>query len=515
MYRVMMRQGWDGEEVCIHSDYGDEPRMLSGKIAKSTDAFPTLEFSVAPSNLAFGNINPYQTFFRVLRPDKQKVLFEGRAIKDNPQMTTDGQVDDTVSVNGLEDILHDSVQPFKEYRNVTPKVFLQALITEHNKVVEDYKQVKLGAVMVTNSTDNVYRFTDDTADTFNTIQDKLVSRLGGEIRIRREADGLYLDYEPEIAQQSNQVIRLSDNMLSMARTLDPTGVVPILKPLGKAADRTSTGDDSTQETSTPRMTISSVNDGSPYIRDEKLIALYGEITVAKTWDDVTIAKNLLANGKAFMAAQKAVSEQLTVTAADLSLIDASIDDFDCGNYQPIQNQLLGVDANRRIVTQTIDICAPTSSSMTLGDVALTIEQYNRQVKQAAKQAASLVADYATMRGQLNAIGTQVTGLDKTVESISISAAALDALRAVPEVKLSPGPKALMLTYTITPGAVAGVSYTAQICQDLNSWSTGSTITDLSATFTVAAAGDYFVRVKATVGGYDSPWSQPARITITA
>ncbi|WP_125703689.1 phage tail spike protein [Lacticaseibacillus daqingensis] len=514
MYRILMRQGWDGSEQVIHSEVGDGPRLMAATLGKAVDTYDTLTVSADPTNPLYGTVQPLQTFLRVVRPDKHRQLFEGRVWTYQPgDMATDGTLTNVVVAMGLEDVLHDSIQPFAEYHDISPRDFLAALISAHNAQVESWKQVQLGVVNVTNTTDNVYRYTDDGTDTYDTIQDKLVSRLGGEIRIRHEEDGLYLDYMTEIAEQSNQVIRLASNMLSLTQKLDPTAIFTVLKPLGKAADRTTTDDDgnSSTETSTPRLTIESVNSGSPFLRDEALIAEFGIITVAQQWDDVTDATNLLSKGKAMLAMQKPVKDQVQITAADLSMVNGAVDDFVCGNYNRIVNPLVSYDANRRIVTQDLDLCDPSQSTMAAGDVMLTHEQYTRQITLAAKTAEARLASTAS---QISSLNNKVTDLTGQAGTLAESEKALKALRAQPTVVLSAEAGVLQIEYTIVAGAVPADTYTPEISMDQNDWTPGDTISGKTGKFYPSMAGTYYVRVKATLDGYDSPYSPAARVVVT-
>lgn len=125
MYRVLMRQGWNGPEQVIHSELSarDGPRLLAGKVTKAVGSYPTAEITLYPSNPAYANINPFQTFIRVVRVDKHKMLFNGRAYTLEPAMATDGTITEVVSFVGLADFLHDSVQPWAEFHNITPKAF--------------------------------------------------------------------------------------------------------------------------------------------------------------------------------------------------------------------------------------------------------------------------------------------------------------------------------------------------------------------------------------------------------
>ena len=380
MYRILLRTSWDATPILIHDDSAGD-RLVTAKITKSTDSYDSLDFTIDPTHKAFNKITPYQTFITVVRTKPQRTLFEGRVLTIQPSMDNGGVINKSVTCEALEGLLHDSVQPWAEFHNTSPKQFLQTLINNHNAQVESYKQIKLGNVTVTNSTDNVYRYTDDTKDTFDTIKDKLITSLGGEIQLRHETDGLYLDYEPTIGELSNQVIRLQSNLMSITQKIDPTTVITKLKPLGATQQQ-----DNATSASSPRLTIAGVNGGSPFLVDDNLVTEFGIQTGVETWDDVTTDSALLTKGKAFLSAQAAASQQVQLSAVDLSLLKQNVDDFICGNSYHIINPLLGFDQTLRAIGQTIDIGNPSDSGLTFGDAMLSQEEYNQQMKKSTAAA---------------------------------------------------------------------------------------------------------------------------------
>src|SRR5699024_695621 len=107
---------------------------------------------------------------------------------------------------------------------------------------------------VTNPTDNVYRYLGY-ENTYETIKDKLIKRLGGYIQARREVDGLYLDYLEEVGEYIESTpIRLSHNMQSIDYEVDPTEIVTRLVPLG---ERIESEDEDAADASEARLTIES------------------------------------------------------------------------------------------------------------------------------------------------------------------------------------------------------------------------------------------------------------------
>lgn len=375
-FRITIREGWDGTEKVLNSDIFPNYRLVSAVLSKSTTTYDSFTLDIDPTHAMYTEIEPYTCFVKVTRPDKGLTLFEGRVLTYSDSMDSSGKVQKEAVCEGLEGFLHDSVQPWKEFHNTTPKDFLQALITEHNRQVESYKQITLGTVTVTNSTDNVYRFTDDTQDTWANIQDKLVSRLGGEMRIRNEGGKLFLDYEPEISSECPQRIELAHNMVSSSRTVDPSEIVTVLKPLGVTQERQN--NDGSTDVSSPHLTIASVNGGNDYLRDDQLISQFGIHVKTETWEDVTTPQALLAKGRAFLNAQKAIKYQLQAGYIDLSFLEETIGMIECGTYVRIVNQLEGLYATERIVAMSLDLLDVANSTLTLSDNPIDLDTYRSQ-----------------------------------------------------------------------------------------------------------------------------------------
>lgn len=412
-FRITIRNGWNGEEKVLNSDIFPNYRLVSAVLSKSTTTYDSFTFDIDPTHAMYTEIEPYTCFVKVTRPDKGLALFEGRVLTYSDSMDSSGTVQKEAVCEGLEGFLHDSVQPWKEFHNTTPKDFLQALITEHNRQVESYKQITLGTVTVTNSTDNVYRFTDDTQDTWANIQDKLVSRLGGEMRIRNEGGKLFLDYEPEISSECTQRIELSHNMVSSSRNVDPTEIVTVLKPLGATQERQNS--DGSTDVSSPHLTIASVNGGNDYLRDEALIDQFGIHVKTETWEDVTTPQALLAKGRAFLNAQKAIKYQIQAGYIDLSFLKENIGMIECGSYVSIVNQLEGLYATERIVAMSLDLLDVANSTLTLSDNPIDLDTYRSQKRSETDAQKALINRLIMRQSKIN---KEISDLSKQNQQLS-------------------------------------------------------------------------------------------------
>src|SRR5690625_4497936 len=137
-----------------------------------------------------------------------------------------------------------------------------ALIDYHNNQVEDYKRIYPGQFEVTTSTDNLYVYLSAEKTTFEEIDDKILTRVGGELRIRKENGKRYLDVLERIGEDKQTEIRIAKNLKSISQDVDPTEIITRLTPLG---ERIESEDEEATDASQARLTIESVNNGLPYI----------------------------------------------------------------------------------------------------------------------------------------------------------------------------------------------------------------------------------------------------------
>ncbi|MCL2562961.1 MAG: phage tail protein [Oscillospiraceae bacterium] len=93
-----------------------------------------------------------------------------------------------------------------------------------------------------------------------------------------------------------------------------------------------------------------------------------ETTVEGTivWDDVTNPDELRTKAEAWLR-QQSVSNSVTISALDLSLIGESSDRFCVGNTYTTHHPILGIDDAYRLIEQTIDLLDPLKGTLTFGN----------------------------------------------------------------------------------------------------------------------------------------------------
>jgi len=403
----------DGVETVVHSPYVNDLKLSSGTIKREINKIDSFNFSFYLNNPAYGKIKPLKTLINVLNLKTGKYDFEGRVLGPSKNMDSSGLFDESYECEGELGYLHDSQQKHREFRG-SPLELLTDILNYHNSQVEDYKKFYVGNVTVEDPNDYIYVYTSAEQDTYETIKDKLLDRLGGELQIRKENGVRFLDYLVEVGEQKDTEIRLAKNLISMSVDVDPTEIVTRLTPLGtriQSEDETATG------ASEARLTIETVNNGIPYIDREDLIAEFGIQGGSVTWDDVTDPNNLLSKGRTYLSSQKTSLNQYKIAALDLFLIGLDIDYLDVGNSYPVINPVMGIDERLRIIGKSININEPQNSDLTIGDKFKTLSEYQSDANKSVKQVVDLQNTVSRQSQTIAALKTELTAVDNAVQEV--------------------------------------------------------------------------------------------------
>lgn len=118
-----------------------------------------------------------------------------------------------------------------EYHDMTVRGFLEALLNVHNSKVNDKRKFYVGAVTVKDNNDSLYRYTNYET-TLECINEKLIKKLGGHIKVRKENGKRYIDYIEDYAKVSNQIIQFGENLMDFTKDYDTSDICTVLIPLG-------------------------------------------------------------------------------------------------------------------------------------------------------------------------------------------------------------------------------------------------------------------------------------------
>ena len=381
--------------------------ISDGKLELLESEIDRLTLTVNQANYLFGNVRPLQTHIEAYQDNS--LLFRGRALDLTREMKDSGQFVQSFVFESIQNYLQDTSQRWAKVQNTTPKQFFQRLINTHNSQVPDYKKFVVRNVDVTNSTDNVYRYIEDGATTWDTIKDKLVSRLGGFIRVEY-VDGVnYIDYlqNPGKDHPNDTPIQIAKNLQSASVQVDPTEVITQLVPLGATIEQNESNPNPDTQVSQPRIDIKSVNGGKDYLDIPDLQKEFGIIRKSVQWDDVHEPAILLTKAKQWIQAQSSAKESWTVNALELP----DLKSFKISDRYLFNNQAVASPQLLRVTGKSIDLSHWQKSTLTIAEKQTKLSEYQLENRNAAKQVQQL-------RSKVESYGNKIVTLNNEQKELT-------------------------------------------------------------------------------------------------
>ena len=373
MYIVKLINGVS--ETIIH---GNIENITNGKIKEEINAIPSFSFSIYPNNVGYQLLTPFYTKVEVYDEKHRHIAFDGRVLVVEPSMDSSGLILKRVTCEGKLAYLNDTVQEYCVPKNWTTKGLLQQILKVHNARVDVSKVINLGNVQAVDANDNIYVGIQYDSS-WKTLVEKLVKKSGGEFQFRNINGSLYLDYLKQIGEEKSTSIILAKNMQSITQKIDSSSLITRLYPYGvKIKVKDESGNEKETE---ERLSISSVNDGKPYIEDAEYLSRYGVVETTQFWDDVNSLEILKSKGAAWLKENNRITVSYEIDAFDLSLIDVDSDELTVGNIYPVRNELLDIDEKLRVISRTIDVIEPHKTTLEFGSKKQTLTNMQTSINQ--------------------------------------------------------------------------------------------------------------------------------------
>ena len=298
--------------------------------------------------------------------------------------------------------------------------FFRWILSQHNAQVTAEQQIKPGVVTVSDPNNYITRSSEDYATAMTTISDKLLkSSLGGNLLIRYEDDGNYLDYYAALPLTNTQTVEFAENLLDLSSETDGADIYTAILPEGKDG-----------------LTIGNLPDGDltdDLVKSGKIIysksgvATYGRITRHIKWDDVTVDTNLREKAKAALADNGlSMPETITCKAVDLGWQEG-IQHFRVGRMTALVSTPHGYSASYPLMELAPDILDPGNTQITLGATQRTYtgsqidaaRNVGNRIESTRKELTDRVDGSASQ--VILATQQQITDLQHNVNSIILSA----------------------------------------------------------------------------------------------
>lgn len=386
MYQVF----YDGELIydprgANCAEPGDETyALIDGSLDLAVGSAGTLTMTLAGGHPMISSMQPRLGTVKVveLLGNTASTVFLGRIIRD----TLNFDNSHTYECEGRLACLNDTVMaPYSfpsnyesdaDYQTAVtnqtvPAYWLGKLLEIHNGMAwNSENQIQLGTVTVTGG--SFVRSSESWENMWRTITGDLPdSTLGGNLVVRYVGDVAYLDYLADFTAQSAQTVDFSENLIDVTRTNYSgdyfNGVIPI-------------GEDGLTCSAVPNGYYGTNNQlyksGSYIVTPAERDAGFGNVMRIVHFDGITTAAELVNKAVALLESVAFVDE-IEVSAADLSGVDASIPAWHLAELLTINNPPQNMRAAYAIVGLGIDILGDVTTKLTLGARAATMSGTSR------------------------------------------------------------------------------------------------------------------------------------------
>lgn len=349
----------------------DSGYVLTDPVIKRDSLYSqgSFTFTMAPNHPCYDDVEPLNTIVTVYNDTEE--LFRGRVINTTQDFYNQKEV---YCEGELAFLLDSYYRPFGFSGGVSE--FFTAIIENHNSQVDETRQFQVGEVTVTDPNDYIVRSSETPVSSWDMINDRLIDLLGGYIRVRVEDGVRYIDYLADYEDYSDQTIEFGKNLLDLESYISAEDIITCLIPYGaeyEADDENYTEQPENGSYNGNRVTIESeTDDGRDYVYSETGVALYGQIWGTNTWDDVTLASNLLTKAQAYVDASIAAATTLTIKAVDLHLVDVDMTRIHLGDYVKVYSKPHNLSLWLQCTAMSIDLQNPEDTEITLGNGLATL-----------------------------------------------------------------------------------------------------------------------------------------------
>ena len=400
------------DDLLIHSDVTplETVKAINPVLTLEDSAAGSLEFSLPPINKGYSDTKIKRMVTEITVKENGNWLWSGRVLQDSFDFWNNRKI----VCEGELAFLNDSIQPPHKYDvekdHTTISTFFTALINNHNSQVATNRQFQIGMILVndgdvTDNSDSIYRFTNYET-TLECINDKLVDRLKGHIRVRHQDGFRYIDYvRDEDLTANSQIIRFGVNLLDFSKNFDMSELATVIVPRGDRLELDD-GDPRYIEGLEPYLTVETLGvktetitnpdgsthtetwhkDKSMFVENETAVNNFGWVCAVVDWNNVTNAETLYSKAAKYLKDEQYEKMTLEIQALDLKYLSSSNEPIRFQSKLRCISEPHNMDHTFIVSKMQIDLSNPGNSIYTLGtDVKLSLTQAASRINSEVKE----------------------------------------------------------------------------------------------------------------------------------
>lgn len=367
------------DDLLVYSDISplESVKVIEPKLSLADSAAGSLEMTLPPTNVGYSVIQRMTTNIIVTCDEEE--IWRGRVLTDDYDFWNRRKV----FVEGELAYLNDTIQPPCQYlsESTTIETFITSLLTNHNANVEDNKKFEVGMITVQDGDqleddDHIYRYTNYET-TLECLNEKLVERLGGHLRVRHQNGKRYLDYiSDDSIGANNQAIQFGLNLMDFVKSFDMSELATVLVPRGARLEEEEIEGLEAYLTIKECATVTDEHEqGTLFIRNQNAVDTYGWIEAVIDWDNVTDKDILYSKAKKYLEDEQYEKMVLEIKAVDLKYAMQSEERIKMLDKLRCISEPHGMDHTFPVTQMQIRLDKPDDSIYTLGtDVVLSLTQ---------------------------------------------------------------------------------------------------------------------------------------------
>lgn len=370
------------DSTCIFNDTTplESLKVINPKLVMEDSAAGSLELTLPPGNAGYDIIERMNTDMIVMCGNEE--IWRGRVITES----VDFWKRKKLYCEGELAFLNDTIQPPHQYlsTDTTITTFLSDMLSVHNSKVGSNRQFEIGIVTVDDGDQEddsaaIYRYTNYES-TLQCINEKLVSRLGGHLRVRHQNGVRYLDYISEDTFDSTpQVIQFGNNLLDYTKNFDMAELVTVIIPRGNRLE-TETIEGLDDYLTVEDAQVEGERYGSIYVPSEEAVSNFGWICAVVDWENVSDATTLYNKAVKYLEDIQFDKMSLEIKMLDMKYLNPSISALHLYDKIRCISQPHGMDKTFPITKMEINLNEPDNSTFTLGtDEKITLTQTTNKV----------------------------------------------------------------------------------------------------------------------------------------
>lgn len=432
-------------ETCIGDPRDEQLVTLISECVMSLEEPGTYNFTLPYTNPWAGNLDVMSKEREIVLVDDGVEVFRGRVVIAEESFDKSW----SYSCEGQRAYLNDVVlPPYKAGEDGVPDSpdgLFDWYVGVYNSKVPEHERIKVGVNEGWKLKDEswLYRASDLRPTVWEEIREKLITQLGGIIRIRSEGDVRYIDWLADGTGLSTQTIEFGVNLTDYTRRTDALEFCTAVVPFSHLEydEYPEEGEERPEWLDISGLPDRQLEDG--YVKrgdavvDVAAEAMYGVIERSLQCDGVTDPETLVQN--ALKEAKNArLGDELEISAFDLHRVDPEVRAIAMGDFVRVISRPHGFDAymlctsltlkpNDACFTYTLGTAGTTLTKQqqerldalnaTVGAQVQAVQGATEEAKKAADEAASAQSKAESAEGSLSDLSQR---LDQTVESVTES-----------------------------------------------------------------------------------------------